>query len=115
VKGLRTWGYSALTVSLANTAEPLYLHLVARAEDTPDEAYHELVARAEREVATGPLARPDNVRDAVVRARRFKVLRQKGQDVVDVARRPSHCAKEYRVVALGNDLSVERGDDVLFS
>ena len=151
------WGYSALMVSLANTAEPLYfgLHganrpshegvvplydraialcrqagftdillrgdtdfsltaefdrwdddgvrfvfgydaranLVERAEGTPDELYHELVARAEREVATRPRARPANVKDAVVRQRRFKVLRQKRQDVVEFSYRPGQCAQ----------------------
>jgi len=50
-------------------------NLMAKADDAPDELYHELVARAEREVATRP--RPKNVKDAVVRARRFKVLRPK--------------------------------------
>ena len=43
-------------------------NLVARAEGTPDELYHELVARAERAVATRPRPRPQNVKDAVVRA-----------------------------------------------
>ena len=135
------WGYSALLVSLANTAEPLYLALhganrpshegvvplydraialcrqagfpdillrgdtdfsltteldrwssdgvrfvfgynawasmLGRAGAVPDEAYHELVARAERAIKTRPRARPANAKDAIVRARRYKVLRQK--------------------------------------
>jgi hypothetical protein len=89
-------------------------NLVERAEGTPDKLYHELVARAEREVATGPRSRPQNVKDAVVRARRFKVLRQKRQDVVDFSYRPGNCKKDYRIVALRKNLSVERGEDVLF-
>jgi len=172
------WGYSALMVSLANTAEPLYLalhganrpshegvvplydraislcrqagfadillrgdtdfsltaefdrwddqgvrfvfgydaraNLVERAGDTPEGLYHELVARAERAVATAARARPANVKDQVVRQRRFKVLRQKRQDVVELSYRPGKCKKGYRVVALRKNLSVERGEDVLF-
>jgi len=173
-----TWGYSALMVSLANTAEPLYLslhganrpshegvvplydraielcrragftdvllrgdsdfsltsqfdrwddqgvrfvfgydakaNLVERATGVPDELYHELATRAEREVATSPRARPANVKDSVVRERGYKVLRQQAEDVVEFAYRPAKCKKDYRVVALRKNLSVERGENVLF-
>lgn len=174
-----TWGYSALMVSLANTAEPLYLALhganrpsregvvplydravtlcrqagfadvvlrgdtdfsittefdrwdedgvrfvfgynawasmVGRAEALSGELYRELVGRAERAIKTRPRQRPEKVKDAIVRARRYKVLRQKREDVVSFAYRPAKCKRDYRIVALRKDLSVERGDDVLFS
>ncbi len=173
-----TWGYSALVVSLANTAEPLYLdlhganrpsdegvvplydkavalcreagfadillrgdtdfsltsefdrwdsdgvrfvfgydaraNLVERATDAPEDLYHELVARAERQVATRPRTRPTNVKDGVVRAREYKVLRTTAEDVVEFDYRPGKCQKDYRVVALRKNLSVTRGDNVLF-
>ena len=173
-----TWGYSALMVSLANTAEPLYLglhganrpshegvvplydraialcreagfagvllrgdtdfsltgeldrwddegvrfvfgydakaNLVARAADVPEDLYSELVARAEREVATRARTRPTNVKDAVVRARGYKVLRTKGEEVVEFDYRPGKCKKDYRVVALRKNISVTRGENVLF-
>ncbi|MDQ4098642.1 MAG: transposase, partial [Actinomycetota bacterium] len=155
-----TWGYSALMVSLANTAEPLYLalhganrpshegvvplydratalcrragfgdillrgdtdfsltaefdrwdaegvrfvfgydaraNLVRRATDVPDDLYHELVGRAEREIATRPRPRPTNVKDGVVRARGYKVLRPKAEEVVEFDYRPGKCKKDYR-------------------
>jgi len=87
---------------------------VEKAEGAPDELYHELVRRAERVVATAPRTRPENVKDQVVRDRKFKVLRQEGEDVVEFAYRPGNCKKDYRIVALRKDLSVERGEDVLF-
>jgi len=173
-----TWGYSALMVSLANTAEPLYLalhganrpshegvvplydraialcrragfsdvllrgdtdfalttefdrwdaegvrfvfgydaraNLVERAGQTPEEVYRDLVARAERQIATRPRARPTNVKDAVVRARHYKVLRPKSEEVVEFDYRPGKCKRDYRVVALRKNISVTRGDNVLF-
>ncbi|MGH9044239.1 MAG: IS1380 family transposase, partial [Acidimicrobiales bacterium] len=172
------WGYSALLVSLANTAEPMYLsnhganrpshegvvplfdrsialcrkagftdillrgdtdysltsefdrwdadsvrfvfgydateNLVSQAEGTDDGLYHELVRRAEREIKTRPRNRPTNVKDAIVRVRGYKVLRTKAEDVVEFNYRPGKCKKDYRVVALRKNLSVERGENVLF-
>ena len=89
-------------------------NLVAKAGEVPDKLYHELVGRAERVIATRARTRPDNVKDAVVRARKFKTLRTTGEDVVELAYRPGKCAKDYRVVALRKNLSVTRGEDVLF-
>jgi len=173
-----TWGYSALMVSLANTAEPLYFglrganrpshegvvalydraialcreagwsdillrgdtdfsltaeldrwdadgvafvfgydaraNLVERAGAARDDLYHDLVARAERVVATAPRSRPRNHKDDVVRARGYKVLRQKHEDVFEFTYRPGKCKKDYRIVALRKNISVERGEAVLF-
>ncbi len=55
------------------------------------------------------------MKDAVVRARRYKTLRQKAEDVAELSYRPGHCGRDYRVVALRKDLSVEKGDNVLFN
>ena len=89
-------------------------NLIERAEGVDDGLYHDLVTRAEREVATGPRIRPRNVKDDIVRRRGYKVLRPKSEEVVEFSYRPGKCAKDYRVVALRKNISVERGDEVLF-
>jgi hypothetical protein len=89
-------------------------NLVARAEGTTDALYDDLVARAEREIKTQPRRRPANVKDDIVRKRGYKVLRQKHEDVVEFSYRPGTCKKDYRVVTLRKNISVERGDNVLF-
>ena len=173
-----TWGYSALVVSLANTAEPLFLdlhganrpshegvvplfdravalcqeagfadvllrgdtdfsltgeldrfdadgvrfvfgydamaNLVGRAAAAPDENYHQLVARTERHIKTTPRSKPSNVKDDIVRERGYKKIRTTAEDVVEFDYRPGNCNKDYRVVALRKNLSVEKGDNVLF-
>ncbi len=86
--------------------------LVAEATSIDDEMYHELVRRAEREVKTRPRHRPVNVKQAVVRRRGFKVLRTAGEDVCEFTYRPRACTRDYRVVGLRKDLSVERGENV---
>lgn len=89
-------------------------NLVERAAGTADTLYHELVTRAERAMKTRPRRRPRRVKDDVVRARGFKVLRTAGEDVCEFGYRPAACRRDYRVVALRKDLSVERGENVLF-
>lgn len=89
-------------------------NLVARAAGTADDLYHELVARAERQTATRPRTRPVNIKDGIVRQRGYKVLRTTAEDVVEFDYRPGRCTTDYRVVALRKNISVERGDNVLF-
>lgn len=89
-------------------------NLIEKAESVDDEMYHELVRRAERAIKTMPRTRPKRVKDDVVRARKFKVLRTASEDVCEFTYRPGKCKRDYRVVALRKDLSVERGEDVLF-
>jgi len=172
------WGYSALVVSLANTAEPLYLalhganrpshegvvplydrsielcreagfadillrgdtdfslttefdrwdadgvrfifgydakaNLIKAAENQDDDLYHELAAKAERELQTRPRARPTNVKDEIVRERGYKTIRPKTQEVVEFSYRPRACTQDYRVIALRKNLSIERGKEALF-
>lgn len=89
-------------------------NLIQRAAETDDELYHQLSTRAERAIAARSRTRPANVKDAVVRARGFKTLRTTGEDVAEFAYRPGKCAKDYRIVALRKNLSVSRGENVLF-
>ena len=172
------WGYSALLVSFANTAEPLYLsnhganrpshegvvplydraiglcrqagftdillrgdtdfslttefdrwdadgvrfifgydakaNMIQAAEGQPEDLYHELVAKAERHIATKPRSRPSNVKDGIVRQRGYKTIRPKTEEVVEFSYRPRACKRDYRVVAVRKNLSIEQGDNVLF-
>ena len=90
-------------------------NLIDRAESAAEETYHELVTRAERRIATTTRTRPHNVKDEIVRERDYKTLRQKAEDVVEFSYRPGNCTRDYRVVALRKNISVERGENVLFS
>jgi len=92
-----------------------HANLIKRAQDSDDETYHELVTRAEAQIATTPRTRPHNVKDGIVRERNYKVLRQTAQDVVEFSYRPGKCNRDYRVVALRKNISVERGENVLFN
>jgi hypothetical protein len=88
--------------------------MIAWAQSAPESFYQELVRRAEREVLTKPRARPENVKHSIVRERGFKVLNPIAENVVDFEYKPTSCKRSYRVVALRKNISVEKGEDVLF-
>jgi hypothetical protein len=90
-------------------------NLVQAAERQGEETYHELVTRTEAQIATTPRTRPANIKDGIVRERNYKTLRQAAEDVVEFSYRPGNCKRDYRVVALRKNISVERGENVLFN
>jgi len=172
------WGYHPLLVSLANTAEPLFVmnrsgnrpshegaawyldraaqlcrnagfrsillrgdtdftqtehldrwdtagylfvfgidamhNLIERADNLPESAWKRLKRPARYAVKTGPRERRDNVKEQVVRKRAFKNIRLQSEQVAQFDYSPTACDKTYRVVVVRKNLSVEKGDDVLF-
>jgi len=88
--------------------------LIQTAQSIEEETYHQLVTRTEAQIATQPRTRPRNVKDDIVRQRNYKTLRQTAEDVVEFSYRPGNCKRDYRVVALRKNISVERGENVLF-
>jgi hypothetical protein len=89
-------------------------NLIERAQGIEEDTYRELVTRAEREISIQPRRRPRNVKDAIVRERNYKTLRQQAEDIVEFSYRPGKCDRDYRVVVLRKNISIERGENVLF-
>jgi len=172
------WGYHPLVVSLANTAEPLYLvnrsgnctssegaakyidraidlcdtagfrnilvrgdtdfsqtkyldrwdgkgarfifginampNLIEIADNLSEGLWRPLLRPAKYEVKTQPRRRPANVKEQIVVERQYENIRLQSEDVAEFAYRPTKCNKTYRIVVLRKNLSVERGEKVLF-
>ena len=89
-------------------------NMVERAGNAPDSVYQELERRAEREIRTRPRTRPEDVKDRIVRERKYKAIRPKSEEVFDFEYKPVKCRNSYRVVALRKNLSIEKGEEVLF-
>jgi DDE family transposase len=90
-------------------------NLIKQADSIDDQIYHELVTHTEHQLATAPRARPRNVKDEIVRERGYKTLRQTAEDVVEFSYRPGKCGRDYRIIALRKNISVERSENVLFN
>jgi hypothetical protein len=172
-----TWGYHVLVVSLANTAEPLYLvnrsgnrpsheqadvyldktialcrragfrrirlrgdtdftqtvhldrwedagdiqfvfgidampNLVVLAQRLPAGAYAELERPPRYTIRTAPRQAREDHKGAIVSRRGFKTLRLIGEDVAELAYRPTACRTTYRVIVLRKLLAVVKGEEV---
>jgi len=59
-------------------------------------------------------ARPENVKERIVRERAFKNVRLCSEQVAEFAYRPTKCHRAYRAVVLRKNLSVEKGERRLF-
>lgn len=172
------WGYHPLLVSLANTAEPLFVvnrpgnrpshegaawyldraarlcreagfkrvllrgdtdftqtahldrwdaagyrfvfgidampNLVQTAEYLPKSAWRRLNRPARSEIRTEPRRRPENVKEQIVRQREFENIRLQSEQVAEFGYSPTCCQQGYRVIVVRKNLSIEKGERVLF-
>lgn len=88
--------------------------LVNLADGLEAQEWTRLKRPAKYEVETTERSRPENVKEQIVRDRGFKNILLKGEDVAEFVYRPGACEQDYRIVALRKNLSVERGEQVLF-
>jgi hypothetical protein len=84
------------------------------ADDLPKSVWQRLERPARYEVKTQPRQRPANVKEPIVVDREFRNQRLCSEDVAEFDYRPTACRKTYRMVVVRKNLSVERGEQVLF-
>jgi hypothetical protein len=80
-----------------------------------EDGYRELKRRAD-DAFSGKKrrARQPRVKEQIVRDNGYKNIRLKSEDVAEFAYQPTRCKREYRFIVVRKNLSVERGDNVLF-
>jgi hypothetical protein len=84
------------------------------ADKLPETAWKPLIRGAKYPVRTQERARPENVKEQIVKAREFENIRLLSKDVAEFEYRPGRCRKMYRVVVVRKNLSVEKGERRLF-
>jgi hypothetical protein len=89
-------------------------NLVALAERLPERAWRPLRRPPRYDVRTQPRQRPDNVKEAVVVHRAFENIKLVSEEVAEFNYRPTACRTTYRMVVVRKNLSVEKGERVLF-
>ena len=108
---LDRWDEAGVEFVFGVDAQP---NLVEYAENLPESAWQPLARPAKAPPKTKPRRRPANVKEQVVRARQFKNIRLNSEEVAEFAYRPGQCGKLYRLIVVRKNLSVEKGEQVLF-
>jgi len=89
-------------------------NLIAIAEDLPARAWKPLQRPPRYEVQTQPRDRPDRVKEAIVVAREFENQRLQAEAVAEFNYQPTACRKIYRMIVVRKNISVEKGEKLLF-
>lgn len=104
------WDGAGVTFTLGMDASP---KLVGLAQSLCEAQWQGLV-RVPPEIKTEPRERPENVKEQIVRERGFLNQRLESEQVAEFEYQPGQCQKSYRMVVLRKNLSIERGEKVLF-
>jgi hypothetical protein len=84
------------------------------ADDLAPFEWRRLERPARYQVRTQPRRRPANVKEQVVKEREFENLRLVSEDVAEFLYQPTVCRDPYRMVVVRKNISVEKGEHVLF-
>lgn len=87
---------------------------VARAELLPEDDWRRLQRPAKYEVRTQQRAKPENVKEQIVRERGYKNFILQWEDVAEFDHQPARCKRPYRMIALRKKIAVEQGQERLF-
>jgi hypothetical protein len=88
--------------------------LTGRAHALPASAWKPLERPAKYQVQGALRSRPENVKERIVREREFENLCLQSEEVAEFDYRPGACKRAYRVVVVKKNLSLEKGQQVLF-
>ena len=88
--------------------------VVGLAEELPEQAWTQLERLPKYEIETEPRTKPENVKERIVKEREYKNIVLKGEAVAELEYQPLKAERNYRLVVVRKNLSVQRGDTVLF-
>jgi len=89
-------------------------NLVGIAENLDKHRWKRLERPPRYTIRTEPRSRPANVKERIVRQREFKNIHLNSEDVAEFDYQPTFCKKTYRVIVVRKNLSVEKGEQLLF-
>ena len=91
-------------------------NLKAQADSLPNAHYEELQRRAKRAFVEEDECRirPQQIKEEIVRAKGYKNIRLRSEDLAEFDYSPVACDRTYRMVVLRKNLTIERGEKALF-
>jgi hypothetical protein len=110
-KHLDAWNAEGVTFLFGIDAMP---KLKAIAEDLPAANWSELERLPQYTAKGKPRARPDKIKDQIVRERGYKTLTRTKEDVAETTYQPTACHQPYRLIMVRQTIQVEQGQVRLF-
>ena len=89
-------------------------NLQEKADAIAESEWKPLKRRVRNKVKTKERRRRANVKEEIVKQREYTNIKLKSEDVSEFDYKPGACKKTYRMVVLRKNLSVEKGEAVLF-
>lgn len=89
-------------------------NLVSIADGLEEKCWKPLVRRAKHVCKGNRRERRANVKERIVKEKGYKNIRLNSEQVAEFTYRPGKCARDYRMVVVRKNLSIEKGEDVLF-
>ncbi len=90
-------------------------NLVQIADDLEEPCWKPLARRARRARRKGKKrTRRANVKERIVKEKEYTNIRLNGEDVAEFIYRPGKCKQDYRIVVVRKNLSIEKGETLLF-
>jgi len=108
---LDRWNEQGARFILGFDAHP---KLVALAEGLPASAWQRLERMPKYKILTEPRAKGVRYKEQIVVEKEFENQKLLGEDVTEIEYQPGKCGYPYRVVILRKNISVQRGEKVLF-
>jgi hypothetical protein len=88
--------------------------VVALAEALPEQTWQPLERLPRYEIATVARGKRTRIKEQIVRAKGYQNKVLKGESLAEITYRPGKCKRDYRLVVVRKNISVERGEHVLF-
>jgi Transposase DDE domain group 1 len=108
---LDRWNEQGVRFILGFDANP---KLVALAAAVAPSAWQRLERRPQYRILTEPRRKPFRYKEQIVVEKEFENQKLLGEDVAEIEYQPGKCGYPYRVVILRKNISVQRGEKVLF-
>lgn len=84
------------------------------AQSLPESEWKPMERMPRYEIETEPRCKPERVKEEVVRMKGYENKVLVGESVAEFEYQPRKCAHAYRMVVVRKNISVQRGEDVLF-
>ncbi|MBV8330044.1 MAG: IS1380 family transposase, partial [Verrucomicrobia bacterium] len=108
---LDRWDSQGIKFIFGMDAHPKVVQL---AEALPEEAWKPLERLPRYEIATEPRRKAPRVKEAIVRFKGYLNKKLVGESVAEFAYQPNKCGRSYRLVVVRKNISIQKGEKVLF-